>query len=347
MGLVIVEYFDREKLIDSFSEDNMIMDMAGEILCDMLTISPSLSAIQTASSLLDASNYTIHAISFGKDAQGYRTHGHDVRLNNEVGNQIIHVVSYEANTVSSYHGSATTIFASSLLNNTYKQFPQPPTPMDTRLERNTTAVIPGDLGSLKGYDIGHNLNILPFEEFFDYGDAIINGCFAPRTGSPWKILSSVDSTGYPIVTGTFSGTFNLAESMDLSGFCNVLVSSADHGNSIGGSSVTNISGLVPYAGASFSSTGEVGYHVTLSGGDAGTASLYGGIFHIGLWALDIRSMLDAGTTPPFAYTPPLGTNARKYRLFAKKSFNKDITYFSDSFTTYQSKAININWIIRF
>ncbi len=346
MGLVTVEYFDKNEPQSSFSEDNMILDGAGELICDFLTISPSLSAIQTASALLDASNYTIHAISFGKDARGYRTHGHDVRINNAIDNSILNVVSYEANTVSSYHGSATTYFASSYLNNAYKQFPQFPTPIDTRLERDSTAVIPGDLTTFKGYDYGQNLNILSLESL-DYGDTIVNGCYPVTQGTPWKILSSVDSTGSPIVSGIFSGTFNLVNSMDQLGFCNVLVSSANHGNSVGGSNITNTYGLVPYAASNFSGTGEVGYHVTLSGGDAGTASLYGGIFHMGLWALDIRSMLDNGLSPPFTFSPPPEINGRRYRLFAKKTFNKDITYFSDSFTTYQSKAIGINWIIRF
>ncbi len=57
-------------------EDNLLVNGAGESIVDMLTVSPSLSGIPTASALLDTSNYTIQAISFGKDASAYQFNAH-------------------------------------------------------------------------------------------------------------------------------------------------------------------------------------------------------------------------------------------------------------------------------
>ena len=62
-------------------DSNLLVDGAAETIVDMLTTSPSLSAIESVSALLDTSNYTIQAISFGKPADlfsvgGRRVTGH-------------------------------------------------------------------------------------------------------------------------------------------------------------------------------------------------------------------------------------------------------------------------------
>ena len=96
------------------------------------------------------------------------------------------------------------------------------------------------------------------------------------------------------------------------------------------------SGLILSAADNFSSTGKVTYGVVLSGGDTGCAGLFGGIYNIGLWALDMNAMLQnstgyLGKTPPYVFsgTAPLGSTL-KYRLFARKTLTKDITYIKDS-----------------
>ena len=65
----------------------------------------------------------------------------------------------------------------------------------------------------------------------------------------------------------------------------------------------------------------------LDAGDAGALLLYGGVYHLGLWCLDIKAMLAEGYTPPFSFDAL--NNIRKYRLFAKKTFNKDLLYIND------------------
>ena len=173
------------------------------------------------------------------------------------------------------------------------------------------------------------------------------GCYPPNVGIAWRIISNPTDINSYIVSGNYFGTFNKIGSMDYSGYCTMMSSSVQQGMQFGGSSVANISGLSIFADSQFSSTGRVGYHVTLSGGDAGLASLYGGIYHLGLWTIDVKAMLNAGRTPPFAFSRY--SNQRIYRLFAKKTFNRDITYITDDAgsgaAAYQSKAININWIL--
>ena len=46
----------------------MYLQGFGEILADVMTVNPALSELPSASSILDASNYTFQAITFGKDA---------------------------------------------------------------------------------------------------------------------------------------------------------------------------------------------------------------------------------------------------------------------------------------
>jgi hypothetical protein len=57
-------------------------------------------------------------------------------------------------------------------------------------------------------------------------------------------------------------------------------------------------------------------------------NLFGGVYQIGLWCLDIKEMLKDGYYPPYNFNT-LNTN-RKYRLFAKKTFNKDLLYYSSN-----------------
>lgn len=110
----------------------MLLDGAGELVADAMTANRSLAWIPSASSILDTSNYTIQAISYGKNYQGFKNHAH--RILSPSSDGIIKVLSYESNTVSSYHSSAT----ASALEYSYKSYPRTGSPMDTRLELNST-----------------------------------------------------------------------------------------------------------------------------------------------------------------------------------------------------------------
>ncbi len=55
-------------------EDNLIVDGAGETICDLLT-TPS-GAVSSVPQLADSSNYTVQALSFGKASDAYKTNAH-------------------------------------------------------------------------------------------------------------------------------------------------------------------------------------------------------------------------------------------------------------------------------
>ena len=71
-----VEIWRNDELL--LKEPNMLVDGAGELLADIMTVSPSLSSIEDtgASSILDASNYRVQAISFGTGADAFRSNAH-------------------------------------------------------------------------------------------------------------------------------------------------------------------------------------------------------------------------------------------------------------------------------
>lgn len=348
-GLVeIIRTIGDEREVIECSQ-NMIVDKAGELIVDVLSLSPSLSGIPSASAILDTSNYTIRAITFGKDASGYWNHAHEpgpaaVRATSSF-DGIVRVLSHESSTarfgVSSYHSSATTKFneVSSLgisAGINYYLLPEAPSPLQTRLETKPTAIAP-DKG-LSGHNLGHNLNMLNLSTITTtqaFGANVsaassFAGCYAPSGGIKWAILSSVDKPHVPIVSGVFKGLFNTCGTMDVLGRVGV---ARDASNANLGAKAPQTSGLIFSAAPDFSSTGRIVYGVTLSGGDAGCAGLYGGIYNIGLWAFDMKSMLKRGLTPPYTFSATAGRDSfddiLSYKLFARKTFTKDITYIKD------------------
>lgn len=59
-----------------FSDDNLILDNAGDVICTMLTIPPDTSAV--APRIFDTSNFSIQAISFGKAGLNYFSNAHSI-----------------------------------------------------------------------------------------------------------------------------------------------------------------------------------------------------------------------------------------------------------------------------
>ena len=57
-----------------YTENNLIVDGASETICDMFTIASG--NVSSVPGLLDASNYTVNAMSFGKGSESYRKNAH-------------------------------------------------------------------------------------------------------------------------------------------------------------------------------------------------------------------------------------------------------------------------------
>lgn len=307
----------------------MIVDKAGEVIADILTISPSLSGIPSASAILDTSNFTFQAISYGKDALSFTKHAHVFVSSPYLDQKDIILISY-SNTAT-YKTSSEAVYQS------YALDPQSPTPIDTRLESKSTGI--------KTYTGGYLSDVLNIGQCTNsvigpFSASITNviGCFAPSSGRTYRIAAAsslsygmynsyiVPKVSEFLFTSTLSGTYNTFGIMDDKGFLTVAPYNISQGRAIlaAGAAGAYTSGAVIYGDSSFSSAGKISIAWTLSGADAVTLLLYGGVYHVGLWCLDVKEMLKDGHKPPFAFNAL--NNIRKYRLFAKKTFLKDLLY---------------------
>lgn len=296
----------------------MLVDGAGQLIVDVMTANRSLSGIPSASAILDTSNYTFQAISYGKDADGFKYHAHNILSPSSDG--IIKVVSYESTYVSSYHTSAT----ASALQNTYKLLPQSPSPLDTRLERKST--VPNYSTGVA--DAGQCLNAFAVtaSPLFNYAHLI--GCFPAASGTKfWFVSSASNPAGSLIFSGVLSSTYNQKGLMDASGFLTFAPSGA-----LGHANRFALTFDNPYVSGALRLTNynwpqEVTLAWYLPSGDAGSLLLFGGLYEVGLWYLDLKELLKQGIYPPYNFNPL--NNKRKYKLFAKKIFNKDLLYLND------------------
>lgn len=291
----------------------MLADGAGKIIVDAFTANRSYASIPSASAILDTSNYTIVAVSFGKDADGFQHHAHEIISPSST--QVIKVLSYKEKSLSSYHTSAT----ASALESTYKLLPASPSPVDRRLEFKST--ITAYTSSVP--NVGHCLNSILDQNLSSYHHLV--GCFPASGGTNfWMLSSTANATGSVIVSGTLSSFFNKNLIMDSSGFLTFANGYAAAQNSLeAGSDYTQ--GAIRYCDESFPS--RISVKIPLIRGDAGSLLLFGGLYHIGLWVLDIKETLKQGISPPFNFNAL--NNKRKYRLFAKKTFGKDLLYCTD------------------
>lgn len=322
----------------------MLVDGAGQIIVDALTANRAFATIPSASSILDTSNYTVIAVSFGKDADGFRSHAHQIISPSSVSS--IKVISYKPTNFSSYHTSAT----ASALNFTYKLLPESPSPIHTRLEMESTVPV----YSSGVPDIGHCLNSILHSTLSSVHHLV--GCFPASGGTDfWMFSSSSNPTGTLIVSATFSSFFNANLIMDPSGFLTFADGYAAAQATLNtGSDFTK--GAIRYCDASFPS--RITIKIPLRNGDAGAMLLFGGLYHIGLWVLDIKETLKQGISPPFNFNAL--NNKRKYKLFAKKTFGKDLLYcedyssnsgmrnlFANGGSLFSDGALTITWYLNF
>lgn len=204
--------------------------------------------------------------------------------------------------------------------------PREPVPMDTKLELDARPQIVKytDLSSCF-YDHGHNLNFFasPSGGKFndDHGNAVWTGssvaaffgCWAPSEAPiKYYILSSWDTPDTWQSSGLASSFANNYGIIDINGYIREF-STANSYSGVGSSITT----------ATVSSTGIVTYTFRIHRHDMIALALYGGIYNIGLWGLDIRETLKQGS-PPFSFS--VVNNPRRYRLFAVKSFLRDLLY---------------------
>ena len=318
----------------------------GEILVDILSTNPALADVSSASSILDTSNYTFQAITFGKDSQGFDRHAHIV-LNEQLSEGTTSVSSYNNQLViaRNYTDSNSTHASSYDISATYRQFssvynsvPAFPAPNHTRLEQNSTLVNSvSSFSSAPTPDLGHYINAgasaSPFSGIWN-----VIGGFPPSGYQGWDyfLVSSdipagtadirglfvPEGAGVLATSGQLSGVFNADAVMDKNGFLTFNSASGigfelgSTGSTVSGSAFA--SGAVIFSSTTTEGSGITNVAVRLKDGDAASLALFGGFNHIGVWCLDLKGMLEDGITPPFVFDPL--DNIRRYKLVSKVTF---------------------------
>lgn len=317
-----VEIWVDDELVSS--ESNLIVDGASELLSDIMTVSPSLSASIYFSGLLNTSNYTVQAASFAKDASAYQFNAHGQNPITLSGLTFSPPRAYVANT-----SSASSYYPINGL-------PSYPDPLDRVLQ-----LMPSSVSSLI-VTYGQNLNLIPYWSSLSAvssigaSGALQLGCYPTSTGVTSYLYSQ--ASAFITSSNLSSVTFNKVSSMDWKGF-------------VKRSSVSDLSGLFLSSTANnISSLGEVIYTITIggtSGGDLSFANLYGGILSMGLWSIDLTKTLQAGNQPPYVFN--VLTNPMQYKLFSKKVFNKNLCYILDSGNAGITRYTNltIRWRLYF
>mgnify|MGYP003115975928 CR=1 FL=1 len=362
----VVEIWRGDELI--LQEPNMLVDGAGELLADIMTVSPSLSGIEdhATSSILDASNYRINAISFGTGKDAFRANAHALdsggdalgRLTDGLRTAVLNgsLGMYAVNSVPNDPGAG---FPPTI------GLPDSPNPAMTVLEEDTSvssalprtsdgrplpvsAVTPGN---------GQLTNFIPSAIYSSVYDATIfddsaSACVAaslmgafPDGSSTYaatpRLFFRKNKGAAETQVTTDGGFFNEVSSMDLSGFVNMVMSSVPHAglDFSGGASGLCLSSLPEETNEGFPFTE---YTVSLASGDCVFAHAYGGITHLGLWTIDMNQSLLNGNTPPFAFS--VLNNPRKYKLFCRKGLTKDLTHITD---VSKYADLTIKWRIHF
>ena len=366
-----IEVWSGDKLL--IKEPNMIVDGAGELLADIMTASRSLSGINNTatSAILDASNYRIQAISFGTGKEAYNQGAHKMDASKEILYQSTAFYGWNRVNISGIVplvniASSTEYFLQQPIS--YQptgMLPIAPDPSLTVLEPNIAmnAKVGGIFVSSVFPPNGQLTNFLPSaiassmmantvfsSTTSGLAAAALLGCFPDGSGaipstsrySRVYIRTNQDNlTDYIQAAGytTTGGVFNAASSMDVSGFVNMVMSSVPR---VGYSMSSTSSGLCLSADSNFSSNGVVEYSVLLASGDLGYATMYGGIYHLGLWTIDMQRSLQNGNTPPFVFRQL--SNPRKYKLFCRKGLSKSLTYTDNEFVLGD---LLIKWRLKF
>lgn len=322
-----------------YESDNLIVDGASELLTDIMTVTPSLSKIPSASALLDASNYTIRAASFGKDSLSYNTNCHS--------SSILQLSSIYNSSLRRYEFTVINTSGSSSSFIPVNGLPTYPDPLDTRLQHIPSSLLPFIS------DYGQNLNIfglwkrglssLPLFSSLNVSTAALFGCYpesellTARTRVLLKDSSGINVIASGGVTDFNSAvTFNSASGIDWRGY---IKKDSD-----------SFKGLaLQLNAAAVSSLGKITNQIKLAAAENRILNLYGGISTMGLWYIDIPATIKNGGVFPLQNDDVLQPKII-YKLFAKKIFNNNICRAFDTGVNaglLNSTIIEINWSIYF
>tara|TARA_R100001509_G_scaffold47295_2_gene25624 strand:+ start:1582 stop:2652 length:1071 start_codon:yes stop_codon:yes gene_type:complete len=305
----------------------------GEVLTDVMTVNPALSGLPGASSILDASNYTFQAVTFGKDAAGFNGfHAHQISSITETVSSTQGASSYDRgrlgvfNLGGSQSGGASSYYFSSTYyqySSTYNSVPNYPSVADTRLER----------GSTKSSNLSDHQHASALPDLGHYPNAAIDplfssvwnkvGGFAPSTTFQYIFYNGSTSAA----SASLTGNFNKNAVMDKNGYLTI----NDHpASAVAGIGTGSRHGAVLVSGTDPTNaiaSGSLQISLIVSGGDAASLAAFGGVKHIGVYCLDLKELLASGLLPPYDWNAL--NNIRKYKLVSKSTFLENALYHRD------------------
>ena len=302
---------------------NIVVDGASESIVDLLTTPPGLAFIPALSSLLDTSNYTVQAISFGTEPVGASSNAHqefrELTNGDTAESWIINLATSDASVV---------VYTGPTGDLEYLQenaLPNTPSPLDTSLNR------------IKGDGVQHE-NILEFSGFYrdsSMSAVLERGAFGPSTGT--IKLTASDVGGSNLFNHPMISAYNVRGTMDAKGYVKLVSGSTDPSGA-----------LIVSSTSDFSSTGEVIYQTQFDPDDIGSLELYGGLYSMGLWTIDVNESLLTGVSFPFTFNKEI--DRRIHKLFSKKIFTKSLTNHNIAIppsSTASSDKLLIIWRIFF
>ena len=342
-----------------YSEDNMIVDGAGEMVAFMMTIPPDGYSISPL--IYDASNFSIRSMSFGKDHRAYLQNLHASSGISAVGRQragyqfsSCYWVEVSSATTSGY--------------NAEMHLPKSPTPMDTKLIDFYDSLLTASDLQYPHMLEGQNINLLPFYtsipsslfgvnvSSLPLSSIVAIGSYAYGPSSAGDVTTSLE-VQFRYNNGTTSGVLTASSTKSLSNTYNDYVRKAIDPRGFFKRAQDNINvdgyGLV-LSTINLSSNCEIINRHTISVTNATFLDLYGGITSLGLWTFDLEQMLSNGRNPPYSFfstdtgdptTSIIDISGNlKYKLFAKKVFQTNILKSLDSgsspgINNYQNLAI--------
>lgn len=332
----IVEIYVGDNLLNK--APNMVVDGAAEKIVDILTTNPAL-AYTSASAILDVSNYTVQAITFGKESESYNLHAHHPDLSSVVmSDGIVRIPS--GMSMSSYVVSAVDGLG----------VHPAPNPLDTRVEMRTTQT--KTVSST--YDYGHNANMI---QFSSVPNDILAGCYPASDGTTLYVIPDRSQPNSPIYSFDFTGVFNKNGYMDPSGFIRMDCSTASFGDIIFSGNEGRFIKKNTSPISEVYNTAAVSYQCVADTGDYVFLSVFGGLRSIGLWTIDIKDLVANGHLPPYdlrSLTDPI-----KFKLFSKKIIMEDLCWCKDvlTFIGYYAYAgtlensndtqLRVTWTMRF
>ncbi len=352
-----------EKILEG---PNMLVDGAGVLLADIMTVSPSLSGVGdfATSSILDASNYMIQAMSFGTASQAFQQTSRDLfDLKLQKMEDVVRTIQRASISETGMFRSIPkfidpdnpSVYPSRVVNEFFVESLDPSIPVLT-LNTDVSAAIPIND---RDYAIsavfpgnGQHVNFMPSAIRNAVTSSTIFSTSAEIVGALMGSFPGGDPSGAYYFDSPFDGQVGLgtlssgsfpngASSMDISGFLTTAMSSVPDQNY----SLSDLSsGLCLSAPEEETNEGFsfIEYSTQLSKDDVHSLNWFGGLFTLGLWTIDIKKSLLNGNTPPFEFS--VLDNPRKYRLFCRKMTSKDLTYI-DNFREYED--LTIKWRIHF